>query len=386
MASKSKDNPQLFQEAQQATLSFLDSMTEGYSVSKMLEEEQERKDRLEKKIKEDVFEYFQNLKIAQTLVQKNNAQLKVMKTNLKDLDASTAAFAWAKSPSIERLNRLRKNLSQVVDTLHDFLNVSGQMKNLKELMKDSRFYEHVFRKLRTISSLRDSMREKAQSSKKLEITFRNFETKFQEMQQIEELFYKLIFENVVNSIELAKVEPTKLARTLNIINLSDEGGKEKEVYFLRAKEALRLLVKTRFESRLNPNTDDIAEKLEAAKYSVDDLMDVHQYLTKIYPEKYDIFNFMRSEYKALIQSLVMPYLTNLNSIKQDPGVIIYFISWLDNYEILLKRVGIETSEYADLREVNGSLTLEIQRISTLLYGPHHRALEEVDQEDAEDER
>jgi len=340
--------------ARQELILQLNGIAEGDNVGKLLAQISEEKEGLEAKLRGDVMEYFQNVKVCEALAEKCVANVKAMQAGLKDLDKSVGQFAWAKHPSIEKVVKLRKNLITVVDTLHDFLNVSSQMKNMREQMKDYRQYEQVHRKLLTICALRDNMMGKSETNKKLEQTFKNFSEKFKEIKALEEEFYNLIYENLAESINLAKKEPKKLAKTLKTIEVADQTAKEPNFYFKRAQDALREMVQRRFKARLdNDGAEDIGAKLEAAKNSVDDMMDVHKYLVPLFPEKYDIFNFMKSENKKLVESLVLPFLNNMTTLKEDPTVIIDFISWLDNYEILLRRVGIEGSEeYADLRLVD----------------------------------
>lgn len=365
----------------------LATVTEGESVAKLLAETTEAREAMEKRLRDDISEYFQNMRVCETLAERCEANVKGMQTNLKDLDNSTKQFAWAKTPSLEKLVVLRKNLNQVVDTLHDFLNVSSQMKDLREQIKDYRSYENVHRKLLTICTLRDSMMSRATTNKKLEKTFKNFSEKFKEIRALEEQFYDTIFENIAVSIDLGKSDPRKLAKSLKVVELADLTAKQPGAYFQRAQQALTRMVRQRFESRLGEeDSNDIGSKLEAAKYSVDDLADVHQHLVPIFPEKYRVFDFVRGEYRALIESLVTPYLADLEGLKEDPGVILYFAGWLDNYEYLLKRVGVEAiDEYAGLREVIQTYS-ETQGVYASFLPARREDDEVLDSQDAADQR
>lgn len=381
------DSEYQLQQARQEAVEMLATVTEGESVSKLLAETTEAKEAMERQLKDDIAEYFQNMRVSETLVERCEANVKGMQASLKDLDGGVKQFAWAKTPSLEKLVTLRKNLNQVVDTLHDFLNVSSQMKDLRDQIKDYRAYENVHRKLLTICTLRDSMMGKASTNKKLEKTFKNFSEKFREIKALEEQFYETIFDNISAAIDLGKSDPRKLAKSLKVVELADLTAKEPAAYFRRAQQALSQMVRQRFESRLGEEeSSDIGSKLEAAKYSVDDLMDVHQHLVPLFPEKYHIFDFIRGEYKRLIESLVMPYLSDLDSLKEDPGVILYFIGWLDNYEFLLKRVGIEgVDEYAELREV-GHTDAETEGVHAAVLQACGEDDEGVDPQDAGDQR
>lgn len=368
-------------QARQEVIELLQTVTEGESVAKLLAETTAAKKTMEKKLQDDIAEYFQNMKVCETLAERCDSNLKSIKVNLKDLDGNVAKFAWAKTPSLEKLVLLRKNLNQVVDTLNDFLNVSSQMKDLRVQLKDYRTYETVQKKLLTICTLIDRMKDKAHTNKKLEKTFNNFTEKFKEVRALEDEFYSTIFENISISIDLAKTDPRKLAKSLKVVELADMTAKEPNLYFAKAQDALRKMVNNRFESRLGEGeSSDIGSKLEAAKSSVDDLLDVHQHLIPIFPAKYQIFDFIRAEYKKLIESLVMPYLKDLKGLEQDPGVILYFIGWLDNYEFLLKRRGIEgADEYAELRAVE-HIYLATERVHAFIFQAHREDDENMGEE------
>ena len=347
-----QDQEYQYKVARLEIIDMLNGITENESVENLLQAITVEKDKLEKKVKDDVNEYFQNLKVCESLVDKSVVNLKAVRTNFQDFERSIQKSSWADSPSLFKLVRLRKNLGQVVDTLHDFLNVSSQMKNLRELMKESRNYELVQKKLITICSLRDSMMSKSVNNKRLEQTFKNFSERFKEIKVLEEEFYAVIYTNISDSLELVRRDAKKLVRSLKVVEIGDSSSpKSNESYYKRAKEALKLMVKQRFESRLSPEAD-LGEKLDAAKTSVDDLMDAHEHLIPVFPPKYSIFEFLRNEYKGLIEELVRPILSDLPSLKKDPGVIVYLISWLDGYEALLKRAGIDEPEHAELREVS----------------------------------
>lgn len=353
LSQPKKDDAYIRSQARQDVLAILERVGEGESVTKELRELQEKKTKLEESLQETVSEYFQNLMLCETLLKKSESNLGVVKSSYNQLESAIDEFGWAKGGSIDKLVKLKKNTTQVVDTLHDFLNVSSQMKNMKEQMNDYRNYERVHRKLITICSLRDNMMSKASTNKQLEQTFKNFSQKFKEIKNLEEEFFALMYENIGECLDIAKRQPKKLAKTLSVIEVADANLKgNQEVYFNRALKTLKQMVFTRFEGRISGESSDISVKLEAAKQSVDDLNDTHEHLTSLFPPKYKIFDFMKNETRGLIESLVLPYLTNLNELEKNPGLILYFISWLDTYEVLLKKVGIEgADEYKQLREV-----------------------------------
>jgi hypothetical protein len=151
------------------------------------------------------------------------------------------------------------------------------------------------------------------------------------------------------------------------------------------------MVKHRFEEKLEGAEGDLALALELAKFSVDDLLMVHQNLVELFPPKYDIFVFLQKEYKLYVEKLISPYLEDLTSLKENPGNIIIFLSWLDGYESLLKRAGVFHNDYADLKEVSlyfyiTDLTQESPRLYVVLHEPYRESADRLDKKNVGDER
>ena len=149
-------------------------------INRELDLANENRLKIEKSLNSKLIGYFENINMSERLLKECERKRRETKVNIKDMDTLVKKFRWADHSQIKKLLSLRKNLRQSLDTLYDFLNISGQMKNLKEMMKDYKYYEHLHNKLLTISNLKESMREKVKTNPKLELTFKNFNAQFSE--------------------------------------------------------------------------------------------------------------------------------------------------------------------------------------------------------------
>lgn len=219
-------------------------------------------------------------------------------------------------------------------------------------MKDYKYYEHLHNKLLTISNLKESMKEKVKSNPKLELTFKNFNEQFSESTTLQKEFYELMLDNIEDSLELSKTMPNKLMKSIKVLEIADMTQQVSPTFFSQAQNRLKKMVKTRFDEQLEGTEDDLAQALELAKFSVDDLLAVHSKLVQLFPIKYEVFPFLQKEYKFYVEKLITPYLEDLGELKENPGNIIVFLSWLEGYEALLKRAGVLQNDYGDLKEVN----------------------------------
>ena len=55
--------------------------------------------------------------------------------------------------------------------------------------------------------------------------------------------------------------------------------------------------------------------------------------------------FIAQVYRANINEKILPFIQDLNFIKENPGVLINLINWLNSYENLLSKVGFDISEF-----------------------------------------
>jgi hypothetical protein len=63
----------------------------------------------------------------------------------------------------------------------------------------------------------------------------------------------------------------------------------------------------------------------------------------------------------------MPFLDDEEKIKESYGVLIALLTWLDSYETILKRAGIEEADYSMLKSVSFYFFLNILIIILIIH-------------------
>ena len=91
--------------------------------------------------------------------------------------------------------------------------------------------------------------------------------------------------------------------------------------------------------------------IENVDFTVNDLIIVIENLAPCFPPDIDIFKLYEAKYKSNVENLVFPWLENSKAIKESPGILIILASWLDKYENLLQRAGVQEVDYIELKMV-----------------------------------
>ena len=86
-------------------------------------------------------------------------------------------------------------------------------------------------------------------------------------------------------------------------------------------------------------------------FTVTDLGIVYDYVVPCFPAEYNIFKLYEEYYKHSVENRIMKFLDDDEAIKSSPGVLIALTGWLDGYELLLKKTGVEITDHSALREV-----------------------------------
>jgi hypothetical protein len=85
---------------------------------------------------------------------------------------------------------------------------------------------------------------------------------------------------------------------------------------------------------------EIGEILDMSIEFVEDLIIVYSRVQPCFPPKYKIFEFYKTNYLKHIYSKIKPYL-NEDHLKKSPGNLILVAKWLDRFEEILRKVGLD---------------------------------------------
>lgn len=55
----------------------------------------------------------------------------------------------------------------------------------------------------------------------------------------------------------------------------------------------------------------------------------------------------------------MPFLSDRKKITERPGILIVLASWVDNYENILKKAGVQKMDYFELKMVGYNVCIEV---------------------------
>jgi len=89
----------------------------------------------------------------------------------------------------------------------------------------------------------------------------------------------------------------------------------------------------------------LEEVIEALENIITDLPMIKDSVEPCFPPIYKIFEFYRSEYLDRIENTIRPFIPKSDSdADSDPGILVVLASWLENYGVLLKKLGIEQSD------------------------------------------
>lgn len=90
--------------------------------------------------------------------------------------------------------------------------------------------------------------------------------------------------------------------------------------------------------------EDIIYILENVNFTVDDLLIINDHFMPLIKNE-GMMRFIAQIYKENISSKILPFIKDLNFIKENPGVLVNLVNWLNSYETLLTKVGFEISEF-----------------------------------------
>ena len=122
-------------------------------------------------------------------------------------------------------------------------------------------------------------------------------------------------------------------------------------YYNRAILEIEKMIRERFADKIGKDKDDLNAVLENIKFTVDDLLEAYEPFEIIFPKKYEIMEILKKNYKANIEQMIMPLMMDEEKLSSSPGLWIYLISWIEGYEDLCIKVGLDGFEFPELKNV-----------------------------------
>lgn len=107
---------------------------------------------------------------------------------------------------------------------------------------------------------------------------------------------------------------------------------------------LQAAIAARFKSSLEGKVA-IEDVIDSCEEIISDLPLIKEHVAPCFPPYYSVFEFCKEEYLQRIEKGIDPFIPRSEShALKDPGMLVVLASWLDNYEILLGKLGIDQQE------------------------------------------
>lgn len=294
--------------------------------------------------------------------------------NLENIEKIQAKIMYIKSLSLQNqptldidpvvLKKLlitKKNLSRVVELMGDFLNITGKLEEMEMLVTDSNNYFVIQTKLETLLNLEQII---SNSTEKKE-NYGKFAQKFEEVHVFQNKFLRQVMEVFKKYLAIPRSNPESFKNAIRIVEINDQTTNSKQFW----KEMIGIFedsVRNRFDEKL-ADKDQVHLVLENINFSVDDLLIIHEFVSPLFGPEAKIFEFFEDNYKTHIQKRILPFLKDLNFLKENPGTLVYLFNWLSSYEKLLAKVGFVMGDFNNLRvEIKKSLPIFFNHLSDLL--------------------
>lgn len=133
-----------------------------------------------------------------------------------------------------------------------------------------------------------------------------------------------------------------------------------EILYWKIKE----VIKEKFQTALNAKTS-LQEVLDITSKLAEDLVIVKEKMVQCFPPKYNIFDRYLFEYQTNIFDTLYPYVKDENEeyLEENKSDLILLAKWLDKYEHILRKVGIDVNSC----EIGGVIKIKLFNFTFINY-------------------
>lgn len=307
--------------------------------------------RFAEKSKKEKLAYFlkvqvENLERVGSYIEANIQSLSKLQSasiNVKQMSQQNLALTKIEPEKMKKVSNIKRNITVVLQRLNDFIGVNQKLKELEALLGEQGNYGIIQQKLEALLALERALMSSGRSD-----NTSKFAEKFKQVHEFKNSFMEKVFSCFDNYIVICRTRPEVIKQAVEIADKNDLAEQTTE-YSKAVLARLQGAAAKRFDEQLG-NKTEINMVLENIKFTVDDLLLIFEYLQPIFPEKYKVFAFMEEVYKDQIQVKVLPFISDFNYLKENPGTLVYLINWLNTYEKLLTKVGFTTVSFGSLRD------------------------------------
>lgn len=233
-----------------------------------------------------------------------------------------------------------------MEQLTYFIDMESEMGKLQKMAEDESKYELVNLKLLNLISLRDALLEDTSWKRETAI----MRKEFVKVDNFEISFYDKIFEVFHDCLKVAKEKPESLAISVKVIEAYDHNleqkGKDK-IMRHRAIELIKSSVDDKFTERLE-GQDELIGVIQNSKFATTDLVEISDYVEKCFPKDFPIMELYQQQYQLNIEKHIVPYFELIENEDQY-GHLVALLGWIDDYETLLSRAGLDSTNLVVLK-------------------------------------
>ena len=233
---------------------------------------------------------------------------------LKTLDS----LCLSKSGGLKSLTIAQNNISSILSIITPLADLPGTLAKYKQEMMNEDKLPFIISQTFKISEHRSRLLQKSDQEQK--IVLDNF---FKPLDDFEVYMNSYLWKTIENAVEVTKKDPTALAKIVRVIEKYEKNPKD------QIKASLERGIERRLEWLLG--TDKLNELADNTSTAISEL---HFMLAKVLPnfgEKYEFREFCLSNYRNRIEAAIEPHLSNLEKLRESPGLLVLIFQWINEY-------------------------------------------------------
>ena len=238
--------------------------------------------------------------------------------------------------SLNSLNISQTNITSTLSIISPFVNLERTLMLLKQEMASDDKLPFVISQ--SVKFLEFKTRLLAKSS---DSTRPGLIQLLKPLEEFDEYISAYIWKIIENAVEITKKDPKSLAKITRIID-KIEANPEKKI-----QESLAKGIVKRLEWLLG--TDKLDELAENTHTAISELKFMLDNVLPNFPEKYNLRDFCIKKYRESIESAIDPHFSNLEKLRNAPGLLVLIFQWISEYGEAIKKLCPNANEELEIQ-------------------------------------
>lgn len=227
--------------------------------------------------------------------------------------------------SLKALNIAQNNITSTLSIISPFVNLEKTLNLMKQEMANDDKLPFVISQSVKFSDYKTRLLSKANESAKPTLI-----KLFQPLDDFDVYLSSYIWKIIENAVEVTKKDPKSLGKITRIIEKIETNPEEK------VKKYLANGIEKRLEWLLG--TDKLDELAENTHTAISELGFMLEKVLPNFPEKYNLKDFCIQQYRGKIESAIEPHLSNLDKLRESPGLLVLIFQWISDYGNSIKKL------------------------------------------------